>query len=164
MNPLNLEVEFGRRWRIELDEAANGRRKDPWLFTIPCRHGHLYPAGPDRIGAATNRPGAIPRKLRAIPGVVVEADGDDGCNCTFTRAALRHVARVMKPRSCRKLSPAHAAALARGRISKKPPSGGEIPSAGSPIDGRPASDTPAADRPSAVPCFVSNERKWFDGQ
>ena len=157
--PLNLEVEFGRRWRIELDEAAGGRRKDPWLFTVPCRNGHLYPAGPDLIGAATSRPGAIVRKLRAIPGVVVEADGTDGANVVFTRAALRHVARVMKPRSCRKLSPAHVAALARGRTSKKPPSGGAISSAGSPIDGRPASDTPAADRPSTGPDFASDERK-----
>ena len=159
MKPIDLEVEFGRRWRIELDEAANGRRKDPWLLTVPCRHGHLYPAGPGRIGAATNRAGAIVRKLRAIPGVVVEADGIDGANVVFTRAALRHVARVMKPRSCRKLSPAHAAALARGRDSKKPPSGGAIQSAGSPIDGRPAFDTPVADRPSTVPYFASNERK-----
>jgi hypothetical protein len=159
VKPIDLEVEFGRRWRIELDEAASGRRRDPWLLTIPCRNGHLYPAGPDLIGAATNRAGAIVRKLRAIPGVVVEADGTDGANCTFTRAALRHVARVMKPRSCRKLSPAHAAALVRGRLSKKPPSGGAISSVGSPIDGRPALDTPAADRPSAVPYFSSDERK-----
>jgi hypothetical protein len=159
VKPIDLEVEFGRRWRIELDEAAGGRRKDPWLFTIPCRNGHLFAAGPDLIGAATNRSGAIVRKLRTIPGVVVEADGDDGANVVFTRAALRHVARVMKPRSCRKLSPAHAAALARGRISRKPPSGGAISSAGSPIDGRPASQTPAADRPSAAPYFASNERK-----
>jgi len=89
----------------------------------------------------------------------VEADGDDGANVVFTRAALRHVARVMKPRSCRKLSPAHAAALARGREAKKPPSGGEIQSAGSPIDGRTAIDTPVADRPPTVPHFVSKDRK-----
>ena len=159
MKPIDLEVEFGRRWRIELDESAGGRRKDPWLFTIPCRNGHLFPAGPDLIGAATNRPGAIVRKLRAIPGVVVEADGTDGANVVFSRAAIRYVARVMKPRSCRKLTPAHAAALARGRASKKPPSGGAISSDGSPIDGRPAVDTPAADRPSAGPDFSSNGRK-----
>ena len=137
MKPIDLEVEFGRRWRIELDESAGGRRKDPWLFTIPCRNGHLFPAGPDLIGAATNRPGAIVRKLRAIPGVVVEADGTDGANVVFSRAAIRYVARVMKPRSCRKLTPAHAAALARGRASKKPPSGGAISSDGRPIAGRP---------------------------
>jgi hypothetical protein len=153
VSPIDLEVEFGRRWRIELDEAANGRWKDPWLFTVPCRHGHLFPAGPDLIGAATNRSGAIVRKLRAIPGVVVEADGDDGANFTFTRVSLRHVARVMKPRSCRKLSPAHAAALARGRKSPKPPSGDAIGSAGSPIGGNAARETPAADGPSAVPVF-----------
>ena len=159
MKPIDLEVEFGRRWRIELDEAAGGRRKDPWLFTIPCRNGHLYPAGPDLIGAATSRAGAIVRKLRAIPGVAVEADGDDGANVVFSRAAIRYVARVMKPRSCRKLSAAHAAALARGRLSRKPPSGGEISSAGSPIGGRPASDTPAAERPSTGANFSSRERK-----
>lgn len=159
MKPIDLEVEFGRRWRIELDEAAGGRRKDPWLFTIPCRNGHLYPAGPDLIGAATSRAGAIVRKLRAIPGVAVEADGDDGANVVFSRAAIRYVARVMKPRSCRKLSAAHAAALARGRLSRKPPSGGAISSAGSPIGGRPASDTPAAERPSAGADFSSRERK-----
>ena len=159
MRPIDLEAEFGRRWRIELDEAANGRRKDPWLFTVPCRNGHLDPAGPDRIGAATNRAGAIVRKLRAIPGVVVEADGDDGANFTFTRAALRHVARVMKPRSCRKLSPTHAAALARGRLSKKAPSGGAISSVGSPIDGLTALDTPAADRPATGSVFSSKNRK-----
>jgi hypothetical protein len=158
VKPIDLEVEFGRRWRIELDEAANGRRKDPWLFTIPCRNGHLYPAGPDLIGAATNRSGAIVRKLRSIPGVVVEADGTDGANVVFTRAALRYVAHVMRPRSRRKLSQSHAAALARGRLAKKPPSGGEISNAGSPIDGRPAVDTPAAERPSAGPCFTSNHR------
>lgn len=159
MTPINLEAEFGRRWRIELDEAAGGRRKDPWLFTIPCRNGHLYPAGHDRIGAATNRSGAIVRKLRAIPGAVVEADGSDGANVTFAPAVIRYVARVMKPRSRRKLSPTHAAALARGRLSKKPPSGGAIVSAGSPIDGRPALDTPAADRPSAVPVLSCEVRK-----
>ena len=92
-------------------------------------------------------------------GVVVEVDGTDGANVTFTRAVLSHVARVMKPRSCRKLSPAHAAALARGRISKKPPSGGEIQSAGSPIDGRPVFDTPAADRPATGSVFSSKNRK-----
>jgi hypothetical protein len=159
VRPIDLEVEFGRRWRIELDEAANGRRRDPWMLTIPCRYGHLFPAGPDLIGAATNHSGAIVRKLRAIPGVEVVADGEDGANVVFSPAAIRYVARVMKPRSCRKLSPAHAAALARGRLSKKPPSGGEILSAGSPIVGRPASDTPAADRPSAGTDFVSDERK-----
>jgi len=152
---IDLQAEFGRRWRIDLDPAAAGRRKDPWLFTVPCRNGHLYPAGGDLIGAATNRSGAIVRRLREIPGAVVVADGTDGANVHFPVAVVRYVARVMKPRSCRQLTPAHAAALARGRLSRKPPSGGAFQIAGSPIDGRPAPDTPAADRPSTGPDFSS---------
>lgn len=155
MTPINLEVEFGRRWRIDVEESASGRRNDPWLFVVPCQNGHLFPAGPDLIGAATNRPGAIVRRLRTIPGVVVEADGTDGANVVFPRSAVRAVARVMKPRSRRKLSSAHAAALARGRGSKKPPSGGEFSGAGSPISGKPALDTPGADRPSTGLSFAS---------
>jgi hypothetical protein len=153
MAPIDLQAEFGRRWRIEQDESAAGRQRDPWLATIPCRHGHLFAAGPDSIGAATNRPGAIVRKLRSIPGVEVVADGSDGANVVFPRAALPSVARVMKPRSRRQLSPAHAAALARGRKPPKPPSGDAIGSAGSPIGGNAARSTPAADGPSAVPVF-----------
>ena len=84
MIPIDLEKEFGRRWRIELDESAVGRRGDPWMFLIPCRHGHLYAAGPDLIGAATDHAGAIVRKLREIPGVTVVADGTDGCNAVFS--------------------------------------------------------------------------------
>ena len=98
MAPIDLQAEFGRRWRIEEDESAGGRLRDPWLATIPCRHGHLFAAGPDSIGAATNRPGAIVRKLRSIPGVELVADGSDGANLIFGRAALPSVARVMKPR------------------------------------------------------------------
>jgi hypothetical protein len=122
---------------------------------VPCRNGHLFPAGPDRIGAATNRSGAIVRRLRTIPGVVVEADGEDGANVVFPPAAVRAVARVMKPRSSRKLSSAHAAALARGRGLRKPPSTGAFSSAGSPTGGKPALDTPVADRPSTGLVFSS---------
>jgi hypothetical protein len=157
--PLDLRAEFGRRWRIELDEAAGGRWKDPWLFTVPCRNGHLFPAGPDRIGAATNRSGAIVRRLRQIDGAEVVADGSDGANVVFPLAAARYVARVMKPRSRRKLTPAHAAALARGRLARKPPSGDAIATAGSPVGGKPASDTPVADRPSTGPVFSSDAKR-----
>jgi hypothetical protein len=163
MELVDLQAEFGRRWRIDLDPAAAGRRKDPWLFTVPCRHGHLFPAGGDLIGAATNRPGAIVRRLRAISGVEVVADGSDGANVVFPAAVVRYVARVMKPHSCRQLSPAHAAALARGRLSRKPPSGGAFQSAGSPIVGRPATDTPGTDRPSTGPDFTSRAEELTDG-
>jgi len=156
--PIDLEKEFGRRWRIESDEAAVGRRGDPWMFLIPCRHGHLYAAGPDLIGAATDRAGAIVRKLREIPGVTVVADGTDGANVVFSRAALQYIARVMKPRSLRKLSEAHVAVLALGRLVKKSHCQSEIEAAVDPIGGNLATDTHAAERLSTGSSFSSNRR------
>ncbi len=120
MNPIDLKAEFGSKWQIGLDEAANGRWADPWNYVIRCRHGHLYPVDGDRIGAATDRPGAIVRKLRAIDGVDIFQDGEDGANVVFHRAKLRFIARVMKPRSVRTLSPAQRVALAQGRLQKNP--------------------------------------------
>lgn len=157
MTPIDLKKLCGRRWKVELEESAAGRWKDPWLFVVPCRHGHLFAAGPDRIGAATNHSGAIARRLRAVPGVEVSQDGDDGLNVTFSPAALKYVARVMRPRSCRRLTPTHAAALARGRLLKKTPSQSAGGGAGSPIGGKPAGDTPVAERPSTGPDFTSQE-------
>ena len=120
MNPINLKAEFGNKWQIGLDEAANGRWADPWNYIVRCRYGHLYPVDGDRIGAATNRAGVIVRKLAAIEGVDIFQDGEDGANVVFHRANLRFIARVMKPRSVRKLSPAQRVALAQGRLQKNP--------------------------------------------
>lgn len=120
MNAIDLKAEFGRKWQIGLDEAARGRWADPWNFRVLCRHGHLYPAGGDLLGAATDRSGAIVRKLRAIDGAKVVADGEDGANVIFPVSKLRSVQRVMKPRTARRLSPAQLAALAQGRLQKNP--------------------------------------------
>lgn len=120
MNCIDLKAEFGGKWQIGLDEAARGRWADPWNYVVRCRFGHLYPVDGDRIGAATDRAGAIVRKLRLIDGVDVFQDGEDGANVVFHRAKLRYIARVMKPRSARQLSPAQRSALAQGRLRKNP--------------------------------------------
>lgn len=121
MKPIDLREEYGRTWQVALDESASGHWTDPWNFVIPCLHGHLYPAGGDYLGAATNRSGAIVRKLLAIDGVEVVADGSDGANAIFHRKQLRAVQRVMKPRTVRQPSRAQLAALTQGGPSKNPP-------------------------------------------
>jgi hypothetical protein len=113
MKPIDLKAKFGRKWQVSLDESASGCWADPWNYIIPCRHGHLYPAGGDYLGAATNRSGAIVRELKAIDGVEVVADGSDGANVIFREKKLSAVQRVMKPLEVRRLSPAQRAALAR---------------------------------------------------
>ena len=80
MNPINLKAEFGRKWQIGLDEAANGRSDDPWNYVVRCRYGHLYPVDEGRIGAATDCTGVTLQKLAAMGGVHLFHDGEGGTN------------------------------------------------------------------------------------
>ena len=118
-DPIDLRKKFGHRWQVSLDAAAFGRWSDPWLFQIDCRNGHLFPVGGDLLGAATNSPGTVVRRLKAIPRVVLVCDGCDGANVEFPVAVLKQVARVMRPKSKRKLSASHLEKLQAGRIAKK---------------------------------------------
>jgi hypothetical protein len=118
--PLDLRDLFGAKWRVGLDEAANGRWTDPWNQIVLCRHGHIYPQAEGILAAATNRGGKIVRKLRAIKGAEVLLDGDDGANVAFPAGEVRAAARVMRPRVVRKLSQAQLDALARGRRLRNP--------------------------------------------
>jgi len=120
LKPINLKAEFGAKWQIGLDEAARRRWADPWNDVVRCKYGHLYPVNGDQLGAATDRPGVIVRKLRAIDGVDIFQDAEDGANAVFHFAKLRFIARVMKPKSIRKLSSAQRFALAQGRLRNKP--------------------------------------------
>ena len=120
MNPINLKTEFGDKWQIGLDEAANGRSDDPWNYIVRCRYGHLYPVDGGRIGAATDCTGVALRKLAAIVGVDLFQDGEGGPNVVFPLAKLRYIARVMKPKSVRQPSPAQGATSAPGRLPENP--------------------------------------------
>jgi hypothetical protein len=119
--PIDLRNDFGHRWRIDLDEAAGGRWKDPWYYRIVCRHGHIAPWGGDLLAASTDAAGAVANRLKRLDGVVIAHDGDDGATVVFPRPLMRTVTAVMKPRSVRRTTPAQAAALARGRTHRDPP-------------------------------------------
>ena len=73
MSPIDLKTRFGKRYRITHDQAhaaeygEGSRVHDPWLLTIPCRHGHIYPHGGELLGASTDRRGSIARRLAALP-------------------------------------------------------------------------------------------------
>ena len=115
--PIDLYKEFGRRWKIGLDRTARGRWTDPWLCTIECRHGEIFPWGDDKLAASTAGPGAVANRLVRLADVEVVHDGSDGATVVFYRRSIRVVARLMKPRRARKASPAQLAALERGRVS-----------------------------------------------
>jgi hypothetical protein len=116
--PIDLRAEFGHRWKIGLDEAARGRWTDPWNFKVLCRYGEIVPWGNGLLAASTARAGAVANRLKALAGVEVVHDGDDGATVTFTIAVVKAVAVVMKPRTVRKVSPAQMAALNEGRFKR----------------------------------------------
>jgi hypothetical protein len=115
--PIDLRAEFGHRWKIGLDGTARGRWTDPWLYTIECRHGVIFPWGGDKLAASTAGPGAVANRLVRLADVEVMHDGSDGATVVFFRRSIRAVASLMKPRRIRKASPAQLAALERGRVS-----------------------------------------------
>jgi hypothetical protein len=115
--PIDLRAEFGHRWKIGLDEAARGRWSDPWLYTIECQHGEIFPWGDEKLAASTAGPGAVANRLVRLADVEVVHDGSDGATVVFYRRSIRAVASLMKPRRARKASPAQLAALERGRVT-----------------------------------------------
>jgi hypothetical protein len=128
--PINLRSEFGHRWKIGLDEAARGRWTDPWLYTIECRHGEIFPWGDDKLAASTTGPGSVANRLLRLPNVEVVHDGCDGATVVFSQrsSSMRLVTGLMKPRRARKASPAQLAALSHGRVSGRTTHGCDLPS------------------------------------
>lgn len=114
--PIDLQEEFGHRWRIGLDEAAGGRWKDAWNYRIVCRYGHICPWGGDLLAASTDRAGSVANRLMRLTGVQVVHDGDDGATVTFRRPLLKVVTPLLRPRTVRQPSPAQLASLVRGRV------------------------------------------------
>ncbi len=117
---IDLLERHGHRYKIGRDEAyhadygPNAWTHDPWLLTIECRNGQIYPHGGDYLAAATRTRGAVSTLLATLPGVEVVQDGADGINAKFHVRDFAAVAAVMKPRRKRKLSPEQrAAAVAR---------------------------------------------------
>ena len=108
---IDLKEHFGDLYRVVYEESYqaerghNGRAHDPWLLTIPCRHGHIYPHGGTQLGASTNTLGPIANRLAALPGVRVVQDGDDGVNIVFDVGDFDQVAAVMQPKRRRRLTP-----------------------------------------------------------
>ena len=119
----DLKAIAAGKYRVKLEESyyaergKRGRSADPWLLTIPCLHGHVFPFGPGMLAASTNLRGGIAGRLAALPGCRVHQDGDDGLTVVFPEAMFQAVAAILKPRRRRRWSEAQRAqAIAAGRL------------------------------------------------
>jgi hypothetical protein len=99
---IDLEAHFGRKYRIEHEDDD---AEDPWLAFIPCRFGHVFPYGGNRLAASTNRRGPVACKLLRLPFVQAMHDADDGVTVHFDVEHFPEVATIMQPRRRRQLSP-----------------------------------------------------------
>lgn len=113
----NLKERFGKRYRVTYEESYRAQRgprawaDDPWLMILPCQFGHIFPHGGDMLAASTDRAGGTARKLRALPGMIVHQDGDDGLTVLFHAGRFDEVAAIMRPRRRRVLSEGERARL-----------------------------------------------------
>lgn len=114
---INLRERFGKRYRVTHDPAyageygEHGRTEDPWLQLIVGRAGHVFPWGGDTLAASTNRRGPLTLKLAAIEGAKLVQDRTDGATVTFPVDRFAEVARLLRLRTRRRLSPEHKAKL-----------------------------------------------------
>ena len=100
MDPVHLRgIADACGWWLRTDEAskfgAYTGRVDPWLLTIKCRHGELYPHSDTELGVSVDSKRIVSR-LKEM-GFVPVQDGDDGANFVILLAELDRVAEVVRP-------------------------------------------------------------------
>jgi len=103
--------------------------RDPWNFEMLCKYGHIFPSGENELGAATDRRGIIANKLAALDCATRVQHGDDGTNIYFDVSAFRQVAKIIKPRRRRQLTPEQleeARARAAANFSLSPTKGPQM--------------------------------------
>lgn len=112
---IDFRKRFGSELRIGLDPSA-ASPTDPWMLTLKCRFGTIYPHGGDRLAVEVDHHPGIARQLVALPGVVLHQDGDREKTFLFDAAEFDSVAAIVLPRKRRRLSEDHKAnLLAAGR-------------------------------------------------
>ena len=110
MQCVNLKEMFGDRYRVVYEEAYSaehgegGRRIDPWLMTIPCLYGLIYPHGEQELAACCNRR-LVRGRLAALACCEVIQKGDTETVVTFGAEHFEQVAEVLRPRKRRLLRP-----------------------------------------------------------
>lgn len=101
---IDLRERFGDAYRIGHDDSAAtcGERRDPWMMTLLCQRGVIYPAGGDTLAVEIDgRPG-VAKQVAAIPGVRVFQWGERERTLHFDVALFDRVAEIVRPRKRRR--------------------------------------------------------------
>ena len=114
---VNIRERYSDRYKIQHEESFHALHPKPTgdeelaLLILPCKHGHIFPWGGERLAASTDHSGKIANELRALAKVSIEQDGSDGVTVSFDVNDFEAVAEIMKPKRQRRLSEESRAAL-----------------------------------------------------
>jgi hypothetical protein len=114
MDCIDLKERYRKRYKV-VSEDGNSRNTDPWLWQIPCRYGHIYPHGGDKLGAAVDgiRPSRMLARFSAnVPSSMVWQSEHNGANIVFDVRDFNAVVEIMRPKRRRQLTPEQRARLA----------------------------------------------------
>jgi hypothetical protein len=93
---------------------------DPWLMTLPCRFGTIYPYGRGRLAVAMDYHPGKARQVAQIPGVLHAQAGDHEQTFVFPVQLFGQVAAVVRPYRRRRVSPVSKANLVPGGLVAAP--------------------------------------------
>ncbi len=120
MSCINLKERFGRRFRVDYEESYRAEhgsrvvREVPQLMIVLCRYGEIYPHGGHLLGASVAGHPKVAGQLRRLKCCRVHQDGDFGeLTALFDVAEFAQVAKIMRPRRRRQLSPEQRAEMVR---------------------------------------------------
>jgi hypothetical protein len=91
----DLTALAGDRYRIALDESWEPGEEQAWYVQIPCKQGHVYVHGVDRLGAYTDRRGLMARLAELG---TVHQRGDREMTVTFDPIRLPEVLGLLGAR------------------------------------------------------------------
>lgn len=104
MDCIDLKERFGDRFRVTYEDSyyaqygPNARTEDPWYMVIPCKWGHVYPAGPDTLAASVDGYPRIAARLKRLRCCRVHQDGDFGeLTVLFDVVDFDKVAKIIRP-------------------------------------------------------------------
>lgn len=117
MKPINLKELFGDRFKIIIDEAAEGEpggKTDPWYLVIPCRNGSISPYSDELLAFHCTARGIRTRLHKDHLEIEVRNWSDDGeAIFLFNPDQFDLVANYAKPRRRRQISEKERSRLAK---------------------------------------------------
>lgn len=114
---IDLKRRLGKKYRIVRDPAyfaeygKGAKTRDQWYDQIPCRVGHICPWGGKILAVSIDSRGSIAKRVAALSCTAVVQDADDGLTATFHVDDFNKIAKLVHPRTKRKVSPEQRAAF-----------------------------------------------------